>query len=215
VTVPSGVPLARLRAAAPSRAEARARLGIAPAAFLIAGLGRLVPIKGFDVLLEALPAVVAALPETRVVLIGGGPLRTELETRAAALGVAPRLTITGPTNDVVTPLAAADVLVAPSRNEGMGRAIVEAMALGVPPVGAAVGGIPAVIEDGTSGRLVPPGDPAALARVLVELGRDPAPRAKLGEGARRRAELFSSDVAARRLLALYAELLAARGGPGG
>jgi glycosyltransferase involved in cell wall biosynthesis len=210
-TVPSGVPVAALRAAAPPRATARARFDVAADAFVIAGVGRLVPIKGFDLLVEALPAVAAALPATRALLVGGGPLRGALEARAAALGVADRVRITGPTQDVVGALAAADVLVAPSRNEGMGRAIVEAMALGVPPVATTVGGIPAVVEDGVSGRLVPPEDAPALARALIELGRDPAPRAKLGEAARRRAELFSSEEAGRRLLALYEEMLAGRG----
>jgi glycosyltransferase involved in cell wall biosynthesis/SAM-dependent methyltransferase len=207
VTVPSGVPTARLRAAAPPRATARARLGMPPTAFVIVGLGRLVPIKGYDVLIEALPAVVAALPDTRLLLVGGGPLRPDLETQAARLGMTDRVTITGVTRDVVTALAAADVLVAPSRNEGMGRAIVEAMALGVPPVGTRVGGIPSVIVDGECGRVVPPEDALALARALIELGRYPGARAKLGEAARRRAELFSTEEATRCLLALYATAL--------
>jgi glycosyltransferase involved in cell wall biosynthesis len=86
----------------------------------------------------------------------------------------------------------------------MGRAIVEAMALGVPPVATAVGGIPSVVVDGECGRLVPPEDARALACALIDLGRSPGARAALGEAARGRAELFSTDEAARRLLALYA-----------
>jgi glycosyltransferase involved in cell wall biosynthesis len=207
VTIPSGVPVARLRAAAPTRAEARARLGVPAAAFVIAAVGRLVPIKGYDVLIDALPAVAAALPDTRLLLVGGGPLRPELEAQAARLGMTDRVTITGATRDVVTALAAADALAAPSRNEGMGRAIVEAMALGVPPVGTTVGGIPSVIVDRECGRLVPSEDALALARALIELGRAPATRATLGEAARRRAELFSTEEATRRLLGLYATVL--------
>jgi len=88
----------------------------------------------------------------------------------------------------------------------MGRAIVEAMALGLPVVGAAVGGIPSVIVDGESGRLVPPEDAAALAEALVELGRDAGLRARLGVEAVARAEAFSSDVADRRLCEVYAAL---------
>src|SRR5207245_2283668 len=83
----------------------------------------------------------------------------------------------------------------PSRNEGMGRALVEAMALGIPAVGAAVGGIPAVIVDGECGRLVPPEDPTALAQALVELGRDELLRRKLGERAIGRAEASSTAAA--------------------
>jgi glycosyltransferase involved in cell wall biosynthesis len=210
-TVPSGVPVERLRAAAPARAEARRRLALPGSSFVIGALGRLVPIKGFDLLVEALPAVAAALPETHLLVIGGGPLRGALEARIAALGMTERVTITGVTHDVATALAAADVLAAPSRNEGMGRALVEAMALGVPVVATAVGGIPAVVVDGECGRLVEPENPAALARALIEMGVEGAPRAKLGAGARARAELFSSEESARRLLGLYATLLA-RGG---
>jgi glycosyltransferase involved in cell wall biosynthesis len=85
------------------------------------------------------------------------------------------------------------------------------MALGLPVVGAAVGGIPAVIGPNECGRLVPPDDVAALAAALIELGRDSRLRAKLGEAARVRAGDFSSTVADARLRALYAALAAAKG----
>ncbi len=207
VTVPSGVPTERLRAAAPPRAIARGRLGLPPDAFVVGALGRFVPIKGFDLLVEALPALVAGVAPARLLLIGDGPERAALEARAGALGVAERLHITGAVTDVAPCLAAADVVAAPSRNEGMGRALVEAMALGIPVVGAAVGGIPAVIVDGECGRLVPPGDPAALARALVDLGLDAALRVKLGEAAVRRAEAFSTAAADAKMRAVYDELV--------
>ncbi|MBI1962447.1 MAG: glycosyltransferase, partial [Candidatus Rokubacteria bacterium] len=143
----------------------------------------------------------------RLLLIGDGPERAALEARAAALGVAGRLHVTGATTDVTGCLAAADVVAAPSRTEGMGRALVEAMALGLPVVGAAVGGIPAVIVDGECGRLVPPEDPAALARALVDLGRDEALRRKLGAAAIRRAETFSTAAADAKMRAVYDELV--------
>jgi glycosyltransferase involved in cell wall biosynthesis len=211
VTVPSGVPTARLRARAPSRPVARARLGVAAEAYLVVGFGRLVPIKGFDVLVDALPAVAALVPSTRVLLIGDGEEREALEARAERLGVSERLRITGAVDDVIALLAAADVLAAPSRNEGMGRVLVEAMAIGVPVVGTTVGGIPDVILDGECGRLVPPGDTAALGEALAELGMDVALRVKLGAGARPRAEAFSTDVAAAAMGAIYDGLVHARG----
>jgi glycosyltransferase involved in cell wall biosynthesis len=210
-TVPSGVPTAALRAAAPTRSVARARLHIPPDAFLIVGLGRLVRVKGFDLLVAALPAIAAAVPSTRVVLIGDGPERGALEAQADALGVRARLTVLGATPDVGVCLAAADVLAAPSRNEGMGRALVEAMALGVPVVGAEVGGIPAIVVDRETGWLVPPGDAEALAEALIELGRDEALAVKLGATAAARAELFSSDVANAAMRAVYAELARDKG----
>ena len=206
VTVPSGVPIGRLRADAPPRARARAAFGLPASAFVIAALGRLVPIKGFDLLIEALPEVVAAIPETHALIVGDGPMLAALEARAAVLGMTPYLTFTGVRHDVAIPLVAADVLAAPSRNEGMGRVLVEAMALGLPVVAAAVGGIPAVVVDGACGRLTPPEDPRALACALIELGTDGERRRAFGEAAGRRAELFSTQEAVRRLLAVYADL---------
>jgi len=209
--VPSGVPTAALRAAAPSRAAARARLGLAAGAFVVAGVGRLVPIKGFDLLVAALPDVLARVPSTQVVLVGDGAERAALQARAAALGVGDRLRITGAVTDVTVYLAAADVLVAPSRNEGMGRVLVEALALGVPVVGTAVGGIPDVIVDGECGVLVPPEDPPALAEALADLGLDVARRAKLAAAAAPHAEAFSTAVAGAAMTSIYDRLVRARG----
>jgi glycosyltransferase involved in cell wall biosynthesis len=88
----------------------------------------------------------------------------------------------------------------------MGRALVEAMALGVPVVGAEVGGIPTVVGDGECGRLVPSGDVPALAEALIELGVDDGLRAKLAAAAVVRAETFSTGVANAALRAIYDEL---------
>ncbi|HVQ23934.1 MAG TPA: glycosyltransferase, partial [Planctomycetota bacterium] len=208
--VPSGVPTAALREAAPARDAARASLGLGPDAFVIAGVGRLVPIKGFDLLVSALAEIAGVVPDAHVLLIGDGEERAALESHAAALGVAARLHITGATTGVIDALAAADVLAAPSRNEGMGRVLVEAMALGLPVVGTTVGGIPDVIVD-ECGRLVPPDDASALAAALTEIGTDPALRDKLGAAARPRAEAFSTDVAAGAMRAIYDRLVRAKG----
>ena len=207
VTVPSGVPTAELRARAPGRAAARAALGLPDGAFVVAALGRLVPVKGFDLLVEAMPALLAAVPDAHAIVIGDGPEEAALAALARRLGVSARVRLSGTSTDPVSILAGVDVLAAPSRNEGMGRALVEAMALGVPVVGAEVGGIPSVVGDDEAGRLVPPDDVVALAAALVELGRDPHVRAKLSEVARERAETFSTEVAEVLLLDLYAALV--------
>jgi glycosyltransferase involved in cell wall biosynthesis len=151
------------------------------------------------------------VPGARLLLIGDGPERERLAALATRLGVSGRITVTGTTSDVGAYLAAADVFAAPSRNEGMGRALVEAMALGLPVVGAAVGGIPAVVTDGVCGRLVPADDVEALAEALTELARDAALRAKLGTGAVERAEAFSTVVADTAMLAVYHGLVRTRG----
>jgi len=211
VSVPSGVPTAALRERAPARTVARARLGVAPGDFVVAALGRFVPVKGFDVLVAALPRLLQAAPGARVLLIGDGPERARLAALADRLGVSGRITVTGATTDVAAYLAAADVFAAPSRNEGMGRALVEAMALGLPVVGAAVGGIPAVVTDDVSGRLVAAEDADALAGALAELAADGALRAKLGAAAVERAEAFSTAVADAAMRAVYDGLVRARG----
>ena len=161
--------------------------------------------------MRALPSVIAQIPSARVVLVGEGPERAGLDAIARSLGVTERLRMTGETADMTTHLAAADVVAVPSRNEGMGRVIVEAMALGLSVVATAVGGIPDVVTDGECGRLVGPDDVDALAEALVELGRDPALRRKLGEAAEERAEAFSTSVASEKLLAVYAALVRAKG----
>ena len=208
--VPSPVPTRALREAAPSRTAARARLGLAPDAYVVAGVGRFVPIKGFDLLVGALAELVARVPGAHLLLIGDGVERGALEAQAAALGVAGRLRISGAGSDVIELLSAADVLAAPSRNEGMGRVLVEAMALGLPVVGTRVGGIADVILDGECGLVVPPEDAGALAEALVDLGLDAARRAKLAEGAPPRAEAFSTPVAAAAMRALYDALVRSR-----
>ncbi|MGH7255618.1 MAG: glycosyltransferase, partial [Nitrospirales bacterium] len=116
--------------------------------------------------------------------IGTGPLRKEYEGLASRLGIASAVHFLGARPDVPDCLGAMDVFVLPSRNEGMGRALVEAMAAGRPVVATRVGGVPAVVEDRRSGLLVPPANPDALAAALDELLRRPAWAKELGAAAR-------------------------------
>jgi glycosyltransferase involved in cell wall biosynthesis len=206
VTVPSGVPTAELRARAPDRETARRALGLPADAFVVAAIGRLVPVKGFDVLVEAMPALRAAVPGSLAIVVGDGPEEGALSRLVERLGVRGHVRLHGPSAEVVSVLAAADVLAAPSRNEGMGRSLVEAMALGIPVVGTTVGGIPTVVGDDEAGRLVPADDAAALAAALIDLGRDETVRAKVAAVARERAEAFSTAVADRLMLEVYGAL---------
>ena len=209
--IPSGVDLERIRLSAPPYEVARARLGVDSETHLIVGLGRLEPVKGFQSLVKALPAILSGVPSARLLLIGEGSLRPALLNDARALGVADRLTIAGAQREGAVFLAAADLVVVPSLNEGMGRVLVEAMALGRAVVATRVGGIPAVVVDGETGRLVAPHDPPALARTVNELLKDPGLRQRMGEAGRRRAEQFSLAVMESRLLSLYRELCTQKG----
>lgn len=209
--IPSGVDLAAARRAAPPYETARGRLGVDPETRLIVGLGRLVPVKGFQLLVKALPLIRSQVPSARLLLVGDGPLREDLLAEARALGVGDGLDIAGAQLDPAPFLAAADLVVVPSLNEGMSRVLVEAMALGRPVVATRVGGIPAVVVEGETGRLVPPDDPPALAHAVSELLKDPSLRQRMGEASRRRAERFSLAVMESRLLDLYRGLCAEKG----
>jgi len=209
--IPSGVDIESLRERAPERRDAREKLGWRAEKRAVVGVGRLVPIKGFDIAVRALPELRTALPEIRLVLVGEGPERRRLEELASEAGVGRYLTITGAVEDVTPFLAAADVLVAPSRNEGMGRVLVEAMALGLPVVAARVGGVASVVSHGQTGELVRPDQPAELARALIELLTDPGRMEAYSAAAIARAEQFSLPVMERELLSLYRDLALEKG----
>jgi glycosyltransferase involved in cell wall biosynthesis len=172
VSVPSGVPTAAIGARAATRGAARARLGIARHAFVVAGLGRFVPVKGFDILIAALPHVVAAVPETRLLLIGDGPERAMLERLAADLGVTERVTFLGQLEHerALAEARRCHAFVMPGVEEPFGVAYVEAMAAGLPAIGARGEGGPEEIAAAGEGMLlVPPDDHAALAKALRDL----------------------------------------------
>ncbi len=209
--IPSGVDTEALRRRAPDRQTARERLGYLPEERIVVGVGRLVPIKGFDIAVRALPGLLARVPTAQLILVGDGPERARLEELAVALRVRHRLTITGVDDDVPAVLAAADILVAPSRNEGMGRVLVEAMTLGVPVVAAKVGGVASVIEPGRSGELVAPDDHAALASAIILLLNDQRRMEAYRTAGPARAEQFSLPVMERNLLALYRQVALEKG----
>jgi glycosyltransferase involved in cell wall biosynthesis len=183
--------------------------GVPPAApeALHAGLrllfvGRLVERKGVHVLLDAL----ARLPEEpplRLDVVGSGPEREALERRARALGLTERVTFPGfvPSEALEHRLWCCDALVLPAVTdakgdvEGLGVVLLEAMAFGKPVIASAAGGIVHIVRDRENGRLVPPGDPAALAAAIEEYARDPALVRRLGARARRDVdERFSWEV---------------------
>lgn len=179
---PMGLEVSSLVGARARRAEARARLGVAPDVFVVAFLGRLVPIKGLDLLQVSLPAGATLL------VAGEGPERARLEQGGGrflgAVDAEGRLRL----------LAAADVLVVPSRRlsdgrtEGAPRVVLEGMAAGVPVIASDSGGIAELL--GEAGLLVPAGDVPALGAALVRLRDDPALAERLGMLGAQRALAF-------------------------
>ncbi|HEX7124288.1 MAG TPA: glycosyltransferase [Thermodesulfobacteriota bacterium] len=182
-----------------------------PGGVVLGTAARLVPVKGLDILLEAVRLLSDAVPDVRLLVVGDGPLRAPLEARAAALGLAGRTWFVGHRPDVPRWLAAMDVFVLPSLAEGLPMSLLEAMAGGRPVVASRVGGVPEVVRDGIEGRLVPPGDPRALADACLALATDADARAALGAAARRRvAEAFTIDATGPRYVALYRRLASTR-----
>jgi glycosyltransferase involved in cell wall biosynthesis len=144
----------------------------------------------------------------QVLVVGRGPLESELRREAVRFGVADLVRFLGARGDVRRVLAASDVLAAPSLSEGFGLAVVEAMASGLPCVATRTGGLAEIVEDGVSGFLVPPRDVAALADTVECLLGDRALRARFGERARAVAERrYDVRDTARRLEELYDAVL--------
>jgi glycosyltransferase involved in cell wall biosynthesis len=173
-------------------------------------LARLARQKGLDVLLQALPAVRAAVGPVTLTICGEGPEGPELAALADRLGVADAVYFPGVVEDVAPRLALAEVFVLPSRYEGMPFALLEAMAAGLPVVASAVPGNTNVVRDGLDGLLVPPEDPAALAAAITRLLREPDLAARLGPAARGRAATeFGVKAMVDRTLEVYWEALRA------
>lgn len=172
---------------APSRtaAKVRADLGIAADAPLVVTVARLHPQKGLPTLLRAAAALRARVPDVRVVVVGEGPDHAALTALATELGVADTVLLAGPSPDAADELAAADVVAMCSRWESGPLAVAEALALGRPVVATPVGFVPELIDDGVSGRIVPVGDPPALAGALGDVLADPEGAARMAEAGRR------------------------------
>ncbi len=146
--------------------------GMEPGSKIVGVVARLEPEKGHPTLLEAWPAVLRAVPDTYLLIVGEGSRRDALEAQARELQIAHRVVFTGRRDDVPAVTAALDVAVLPSYREAQGLSVLEAMALSRPVVASNVGGIPEMIEDGVTGLLVPPHDPQALSAAIIRLLRD-------------------------------------------
>ena len=209
VTIHSGVPLSKFRAPLPEiRVQFRRRMKIPPEAFLFVSIGRLVPVKGFDVLIKAFAMADFGAHPVFLAIIGDGKEREALESASINLGVADCVRFTGELKDVNIPLAAADAFVLASRNEGMGRALIEAMAVGLPVIGTAVGGIPSILKNEKSGLLVPGEDPEALSRAMERLAAHPELCSELGTSAAKSVyPEYDEETMIEKLVELYREIL--------
>ncbi|HVB80571.1 MAG TPA: glycosyltransferase [Candidatus Binataceae bacterium] len=210
-TIFNGRDLSRFHpAAAAERRQARAALGLGlePAVLLI---GRLEPQKGHALMLEAAVVLKPMLPTVRILFAGTGSLERELRARSDAAGLTGTVNFLGYRPDPEVLLAAADVVVLPSRYEGLPLAAIEAMAAARPVVATDIDGIREVVIDGSSGLLVRPGDVHGLARAVERLVRFPMAARQFAINGRRRAERhFDVRRQVEETISLYQELLSPR-----
>ncbi|MBX5441180.1 MAG: glycosyltransferase [Solirubrobacteraceae bacterium] len=204
VTVHNGIAVRPLRA---TREQTRAALGVAPGAPLVVLVSVLRAGKGHEVAAEAVGRLRARFPGLRLLVAGDGPDRDAVARALAPLGDA--ALALGFRDDALELIAAADVLVLPTRMDAFPTALLEAAAVGVPVVATRVGGIPEIVDDGVTGLLVdPPPRADAVAAALGALLADPQRRARMGAAARERfATRFTAESWARRCRAVYDAVL--------
>ncbi len=207
--LPLGLDLAPFLAPRPAGAPGpRAELGLAAATPLVAVVARLVPVKAHETFLEAAALVAAKRPEARFLVVGDGERRAELEALARRLGLARSVAFLGWRADLPAIYRDVDVVALTSRNEGSPVSLIEAMAAARPVVATAVGGVPDLVEDGVSGYLVEPGQPAAVADRVLALLDDPERREAFGRAGRKRVDpAFDAARLLRDVDALYRRLI--------
>ena len=191
-----------------SRSVLRKSVGLSDDEIVIGNVGRLAPIKGHKYLIEAIPLIVQKIKNVKFIIIGDGPDREELEVLSAKLQVDNYINFIGMNDNIPELLSIMDIFVLPSLNEGLGRALVEAMAMGLPCVASAVGGVVEVIEHEETGMLVPKGDPQVLAKVIINLIEDKSFARTIAEKAQKRAcSVFSSQTMIDNISKVYESFL--------
>jgi glycosyltransferase involved in cell wall biosynthesis len=200
----NGIPLDRFSEPAMAAvAGERERLGIPSNASVVGTVGRLREEKGTRFLIEAAPAVLERFPNTIFLVVGDGPLRTELEDLAGQLGVAENILFTGFREDIQIMLGMMDVVVVPSLSEGFGLVVVEAMAIKKPVIASRVGGINEIITDDQNGLLIPAGDPGAVAAEVIGLLESVDRRKSLAAAAFQSVQAYSIEAHVQRLQEIY------------
>ena len=175
---------------------------------VLVNVGALVGHKGQKYLLEAMPLVMREVPDAHLVILGEGELRVPLERQLKELRLERAVRMPGFREEVLSLMKSADLFVMSSVTEGLGSAVLDAMAMGLAVVGTLAGGIPEAVVHGETGLLVPPADPGALAQAIVRLLKDPASRASYGQaGQARVAKHFGVDELVEGTIGVYREVL--------
>jgi glycosyltransferase involved in cell wall biosynthesis len=195
--------------------DIRVQYGVPREALLLGTVANLLPLKGYEVMLDALPAILSAMPAVHYLIVGGGRAEycAQLKAITVERGIAERVHFAGFQDCVASYLSALDLYVHPSLKEAFGLAVVEAMAMGKAVVATTTGGLPEVVVQGETGLLVPPRDAESLAAAVVSLLEDKVRREQMGRSGKARAqERFSLDASVRHMEQVYGEVLGARKG---
>lgn len=160
-------------------------------------VGRLIPLKRVDTIIDAFAEVLKTRPGARLCIVGGGPLEGELREQVRSLGIGDSVTFAGQVKNVPDWLAKSKSLIIASEHEGFPFVIVEAMCSGVVPISTPVGTVADVLEDDRNGFFFPVGEAPALARVMLRLLDDPELHSCLRAEALKMRERFSYEVATR------------------
>lgn len=205
--IPLGFELNTLKAV--SKGGFCSDLGLTPDMGLIAAVGRLVPIKNLHLFLDAAAIAHQHNPDIRFALIGDGELRSDLEAYARKLEIDDVVIFTGWRRDLAQIYTDINAVVISSDNEGTPASLIEAMAVGCPVISTSVGGVPDIVRDRQTGRLVPPRDPKALAQAILNIFDDPATTHQMAEEARKFAlKTYTSERLVFQMHGLYKDLLA-------
>lgn len=191
----SGVDLTSFSELRINAATMRERLGIPPEAIVVGTAGRLTPIKGQRYLLETAAVISPLNPDLFFIFLGDGELAPDLSTMATSLGIK-NVMFLGWREDVSEVMSTFDIFVLPSLNEGMGKVLIEAMALGKPIVASNVGGIPDLVVHNHNGLLVPPANVKGLLDGINVLLHDPAKRKEMGD----RGKVVAADYSAAAMI---------------
>jgi glycosyltransferase involved in cell wall biosynthesis len=178
---------------------------------VVGALGRLSPVKGYDVLIRAVSDVLSTGTDCRLLLVGEGREKDRLRAQAERAGISEKLIITPGGAELKRYFSVMDVFCMPSRHEGLGLSLMEAMAAARPCIASRIGGLAELISDGETGLLVPPVDPGSLAGAVKRLIADPDLARDMGEKACRKAhEEFSIEDSVRRTIGVYNKVLTGR-----
>ncbi|HZP02144.1 MAG TPA: glycosyltransferase family 4 protein, partial [Terriglobia bacterium] len=205
--IPDGVEFPVSPPSVQMRAAARYAWGFTEREFVVGHLGAFTHEKGQEVAAEALRLLASALPEVRLVLAGGGRAPDSLRSISALRDQKERILFLNRIEEVEHFFAGLDLFIMPSRAEGLGSAVLLAMANGLPVIASRAGGLPEIVEEGQTGWLVPAGSPQALADAIVRAASDRDRLVQFGRRGREKAREFSTGIMVRRTEAVYRRLL--------